>query len=417
MKIFRHMAFLLLNALCVQAVSADSRYEVQHLDTIQIDPQLSLPQLVEQTWRHYPEYALTQARLQEANAVRQRGDKWLAGPLSFSASYLDDWLADDTGYREFDAQLDIPLWRWGQRESGQQLAIQAEQAVDLQTAALKLRVCGLVRNALWALQLADSRWQQAQQAQAISKKLLHKVEQRVELGDLPRSDLLLAQSDFLQKRSLLTQAEAEVMHSRQNFISLSGDTRVPVDIVEKQTEISEITAQHPLIQAVNAQVQRMQAEVDWIARQGSGQPRIQLGMKSERDARDGNDIESAGIGITIPFGGEDFVAPQVADKNIQLTQLVARRDLLFRELQRALHEAKHMLQIDQAELAVSNELKTIAVKHLEMSELSFSAGEINLMDLLKIQAQAEHAIRHAKEQEVKQQRDIAFYNQAVGVLP
>jgi hypothetical protein len=52
-----------------------------------------------------------------------------------------------------------------------------------------------------------------------------------------------------------------------------------------------------------------------------------------------------------------------------------------------------------------------------MTQISFTAGEINLLDLLKIQARSLEAIRNAKEQEVKLQRNIAFYNQAVGAQP
>jgi hypothetical protein len=37
--------------------------------------------------------------------------------------------------------------------------------------------------------------------------------------------------------------------------------------------------------------------------------------------------------------------------------------------------------------------------------------------LLKVQSRSLEAIRNAKEQEVKLQRNIALYNQAVGVMP
>jgi hypothetical protein len=52
-----------------------------------------------------------------------------------------------------------------------------------------------------------------------------------------------------------------------------------------------------------------------------------------------------------------------------------------------------------------------------MMELSFSVGEINLMDLLRVQARTQQAILSAKERNIMLQRDIALYNQAVGVLP
>ncbi len=414
---FRPLVWVAVYAVCATTGHAQPGLIVSHIDPVQVDAQLTLPLLLEQTLKQYPEFQLQQARQQESAAIHQRGEAWLAGPVTLSASYLDDWLADDTGYREFDAQVEIPLWRWGQREAGQTLATQAAQAIERQQQALKLKISGLLRHALWNVRLADSYWQQAKQTLAVSDELLKKIKLRVELGDLPRSDQLLAESDYLQKRSLLMQAEAEVMHARQNFISLSGANRLPAEFFEQQSERVEINPQHPYLSALNARIQRKQAEVDWVSRRGSGQPSIHVGMKSERDTRDGDDIESAGIGFSIPFGGGDFVAPEVAKKNVELTELVAQRDLLYRALQKNLHEAEHRLQIDRAELDVANQLKTIAVKHHEMSQLSFASGEINLMDLLKIQARTEHAIRYAKEQEIKYQRDIAFYNQAVGVLP
>ena len=58
-----------------------------------------------------------------------------------------------------------------------------------------------------------------------------------------------------------------------------------------------------------------------------------------------------------------------------------------------------------------------AKKLLKIAQVSFAAGEIELMDYLRIQARAQSAIENAQESSVRFQRDIAFYNQAVGVMP
>ena len=52
-----------------------------------------------------------------------------------------------------------------------------------------------------------------------------------------------------------------------------------------------------------------------------------------------------------------------------------------------------------------------------MTRLSFSLGEINLLDLLKIQTRTDNAIRHANNHAITLQKNIALYNQAVGVIP
>ena len=66
---------------------------------------------------------------------------------------------------------------------------------------------------------------------------------------------------------------------------------------------------------------------------------------------------------------------------------------------------------------IANQRKQIAETHLKMSRLAFESGEIQLIDYLKIQANAQSAIRDALERGILVQRDTAFYNQVVGVVP
>jgi outer membrane protein TolC len=66
---------------------------------------------------------------------------------------------------------------------------------------------------------------------------------------------------------------------------------------------------------------------------------------------------------------------------------------------------------------MTQQMRVNAQEHLKMTEMSFNAGEINLMDFLRVQTQAYRAIKNAQESGIRLQRDIAFYNQAVGVMP
>jgi outer membrane protein TolC len=123
------------------------------------------------------------------------------------------------------------------------------------------------------------------------------------------------------------------------------------------------------------------------------------------------------VELSIPFGGSAHLAPEVAAANLELIEALALRAHLFRGLKKQHHEAKHALEVIRFELKIADELKQIAQEHLKMTNLSFSAGEINLMDLLKIQARSNSAMGQAKEREVMLQKNIALYNQSVGVLP
>lgn len=425
MTIRRHIpACLLVWQVVAGVAAADSMpagkqaLMVEHLDPIEIDSTLSLAQLLEQTLEKYPDRLINQALLEEAEALQIRGDSWLAGSTALTLDYADDRVANDSGSREAAANLEFTIWNWGQRSAAQQLAEQAQQSAGRQTAAVKLEVSRLVREALWDMAMAEIRLQITRNNLNISEQLLAKVQRRVDLGDLPRADLLLAESDHLQNKALLAQAEAELMHSRKSYTSLTQTTHRPADYQEQQSELQSIGPEHPFLQALNALVARKQAQVEWAKTTDTiNQPKIYIGGKTARDRRGSEDMQSANVGVVIPFGHSTYDAPEIAAANLELNQALAQREHLMRQLEKSLHEAEHNLEVNRAELAIASQMRDIAEQHLKMMQTSFEAGEINLLDLLKIQARSLEAIRNAKEQEVKLQRNIALYNQAVGVMP
>lgn len=407
------IAFLLSIPLCF----AHENAIVDHHDNIQTDSSLTLAKVIELTLDKHPESQLTSALKQEADALQQRGDSWLAEAPNIALHYFDDLPGDNKGYREFEAELELPLWNWGQRSAGQALAENAIHTTTKQSIALKLKVAGLIRNALWNIALKNNHYEQAKSILTISKQLQSKINRRVELGDLPGSDSLLARSEYLQARSSLAKAEAEMMVARKNYNTLTQLSNIPANFTETLSSLTKVTENHPFLSAVNAIVQRKQAELNWVKSAGSGQTSLSVGGKTERDDKKGDDIESMSVGISIPFGGSAHLAPEIASANIELTKALVQRDRLFRIIEKQHHEAKHALEVTQTELKIANELKQIAESHLKITHLSFTVGEINLLDLLKIQARTQTAIRNAKDHAITLRKNIATYNQSVGIIP
>lgn len=391
---------------------------VDHHDPIVVDPQLTLRQLLQQTVDQYPDRLVNQALLDEAQALRERGESWLAGSTSLQLNYENDQPAANSGYREASAEIQFTTWFWGQRAAAQAVADGAEKSAVKQSEVVALEVSRLLREALWDMADAEMAYQHAKYALDVSAQLLNKVEKQVEFGDLARADLLLAQSEHLQLKSQLTKAEAEWMHSRKGYASLTQSTHIPADYRETLSTIDSVQSSHPLLEAANALLERKQAAIEWARTTDTvNQPKVIVGARSSRDQRGSLDNQSVGVGVVIPFGHGTYDAPEIAAANLEFNQVKAQREHLYRALEKGLHEARHALEVTEKERLIADEMKAIAEKHLKMSELSFAAGEINLIDLLKIQARTMEAIRYAKQQEVKYQRDIAFYNQAVGVMP
>jgi outer membrane protein TolC len=408
---------LSVSALASDAmVTTEGRVFVAHQDPINVDPKLSLGQLVDMTLAKYPDSHWLDALEQEAKAISQRSQSWVAGAPQAGLRYQE---ATSGTLHYIDATVQVPLWNLGQRDAERDIGEKAQMSAELQTVATKLRISGLVRAALWDMTLQKIRYEQAQAEIAIFEQLLAKIKRRVELGDLPRADELLAQTELLQKRAVLTMAEAELMHSRKRYSSLTQTTQMPGTFAEKLVALREIQENHPAMQAINSQIERKQAELDALKLVGSGQSNLAVGINSDSFTNDprSNKTESFNIGVNVPFGGSAHIQPHIAALNVELNRLIAERELLYRNLEQLHHEAEHNLEVNRVELGIANELKSVAEQHLGMSNTAFSVGEIDLIDLLKIQSRTQQAILNAKERAVMLERDQAFYNQAVGMMP
>ncbi len=400
------------------SATAGSEYYSLETDGLTVDSQLTLSGLVELTLQNYPDGALIPALKAEADALQRRGNSWVAGSLFVSFYYRNSWLtgANETGAPELEGDIGMPLWNWGQRTAAQNLARQAKAAGNLKIEAMKYQVAGLVRSSLWEIILADIRFQASNRVYDVSERLVATVKKRVDLGDLPRTDLLLAESEMLARRSELLSAESDKIHAEQNFRSLTQMQRVPRQYQEQQSALTEISHDHPALMAVNAEIERFKAELAWVKSEGSGQSIISLGGNSQRG--DPNiSVETITMEVVVPFGGEAHLAPQIAATNLELSNTLVEREHLMRQLNKSLIDAKHALEVDRKELEIAKKHREIAETHLKMTRLSFDAGEIDLLDLLKIQSLAHAAINEAEQRVVILQRDIAFYNQVVGQLP
>ena len=395
---------------------ADSPLIVEHHDLIESDASLSLAKVITLTLEKYPDVTWLTSLEEEASALARRGKSWTAGASQAGLRFQE---ASSGTLHYIDAFVQVPLWNFGQRDAEQTVAKQAENSALSQTFAVKLRVAGLIRGALWDMELASITYEQAKAELTVTDQLLAKVQRRVELGDLPRADLLLAQSESLQKRSVMTLAEAELVHARKRYASITLLTKAPSDYREKMADIVKIQQSHPALVAINSQIERKQAELNAIKLVGSGQTNVAVGINSDRytDDQRSNKTDSFNIGVTVPFGGTDYLSPHIAAVNVDLNKLMSEQQQLNRTLEQAHHEAEHNLEVNRVELSIANELKQVAEQHLKMTESSFSVGEIDLMDLLRIQSRTQQAVLNAKQRAVMLQRDIAIYNQAVGVTP
>ncbi|MEC4749905.1 TolC family protein [Methylomicrobium sp. Wu6] len=390
---------------------------VDHHDPVEADAALNLAKVVDMTMEKFPDIVWLDAQEAEAAAILERSKSWTSGASKAGLRFQE---ATSGTLHYVDAVVEVPLWNFGQRDAERSLADRAQASAGSQSQSTKLRVAGLVRSALWDMALQKVRYDQAQAEVSNYEQLFAKIQRRVELGDLPRADELLAQTELLQKRAALTLVEAELMHARKRYTSITQTTKVPVEFKENLISLDEIGKNHPALAALNGQIERKRAEIESLKLIGSGQTNLIVGINSDRPSNHdprSNNTESFNIAVTVPFGGNAHIQPHIAAVQVETAKLQSEYQQLYRNLELAHHEAEHNLEVNKEELKIAEEMKRVAEEHMEMMEISFSVGEINLMDLLRVKARTLQAILNAKERLVMLQRDIALYNQAVGVMP
>lgn len=418
MPIFYFLCLCIFSSgFIVSIAKAEHSYIVEHVDVIYIDPQLTLSELVLQTLEQYPDYALIAAMHQESAALNERGSRWVAGALNAYVYYKDDFAGTESGAYEIDGAVSVPVWNWGQRDAGLKLAEYSEQKIVYKVNAIKLKVAGLVRAAVWSLKHQELRYQMAQKAYQLTEQLVKTVQRRVELGDLPRTDFLLVQSELLEQKTELIETEAQLMHVRKEFYFLTQNNKIPADFKEIQSSKDQIDSTHPHLASIAAEIAQKKAQIEWIKAQGSGQTTLAIGGDTEKPSSNDRVVNSITFNVSVPFGGSAYLAPKVAKTNTAYVKAEVKRAHLYRKLKAQVHEALHELEIEREQLKVAQEMQLNAQEHLKMANLSFEAGEMNLMDFIKIQSRSLKAIRYAQESAIKLQRNIAFYNQAVGVMP
>jgi cobalt-zinc-cadmium efflux system outer membrane protein len=399
------------------AASPDIKPVIDHHDPIEVDPALNLAKVVDLTLDKFPDTAWLVAQEAEAAAILERSESWTAGASRAGLRFQE---ATSGTLHYVDATVQVPLWNIGQRDAQHDLAERAQVSAESQSQATRLRVAGLVRTALWDMALQKVRYDQSQAEVASYAQLFDKIQRQATLGDLPRADTLLAQTEWLQKRAALTLAEAELMHARKRYASLTQTTQIPGEFNETLVDLDQIQKSHPALAALHSQLERKKAEIAALKRTGSGQSDLTLGVNSDRPSQNdprSNNTESFNIALSVPFGGSAHLQPQIAALQVEAARLQADYQQLYRNLELAHHEAEHNLEVNKEELKIAESLRQVAEEHLKMMELSFSVGEIHLMDLLRVKARTLQAILNAKEQSVILQRDIALYNQAVGIMP
>jgi outer membrane protein TolC len=198
---------------------------------------------------------------------------------------------------------------------------------------------------------------------------------------------------------------------------LTGLYARPTNFAEALTGRSDFDETHPLLRMADAEIARARAQADLTSAEGRGNPVLTIGPRRQRDPLGTSYTDSIGVQVSGPFGGQAHAAPATAAAVRRVAEAEARRVATLRELDAAVHEALHTLEVAEDGLALAEERAALAERYWRMGRTAFEQGEISLTELLRREEAERIAAREAARLGILRGRTIAEVNQAIGELP
>lgn len=406
--------FLLSLTLHSLAVRAE---EVPHEDVLTTDRHLTLKELVDKALPHYPNSQLLAAKRLEVEARQTQAKSFLPAAPSLMLRNQNDRLLSHRGEMEWEAGVTLPIWLSGQRKAREAIAAVSAQNLGNHQQNIRLQLAGLVRDALWDIQLTQGLADIAKTKFESAGRLERDVEMRVKLGDMAQKDLLVAQTETLQAKTEKINAEAEIQHAKFRYINLTGLQVIPAEFAEVRSSRQGVEENHPALLDAQGKIALSDEQRNLVQIETRDNPTVLLGTRSLRGAFDNQYNDSLGVTLTIPLRSETRNAPARAATELQYAEQQVNLSQLKQLLAAAMHEAEHNLEVGAMQLEVLNKQHHIAQQSLAVTRKAFQAGELDLSDYLRVQTQAFNAERALKNQQIQQLWNTARYNQAVGDLP
>lgn len=377
---------------------------------------VSFEQAVQAALARSPAGRAYEARQAEQRARQSAATSLTPEPPSVALLHRNDRLDGDRGAREDEAELAVPLWMPGTRAAAAAVAKTEEQAFEAGFLLNRLKIAAEVREAAWALRLADNELQAAARRVAESETLAVDVQRRLKAGDLARTDANQAQATVQQAQAQLADAQAQLLRAQRSYTALTGLAPAPLDAEPVPSDPREVDAHPQWLHALRA-VDAARARLEQATRDTRDAPELSLTLTRERDDRSERPVTTTGIGVRIPFGTDARNQPRITAANADLIELQAsvnlERDRLQAEIDAARAELEQARKVEQLQA----ERARLATDTQQLLAKAFNLGDIDLPTRLRADNErfdAELALGRAR---LESGRAASRLLQAYGLMP
>ncbi len=372
-----------------------------------VDFETLLNNIIEQQ----PEQKIIEGVKELHSSNQNFSNSWVAGDVDLIVHHENDSMTDDEDYQNWQVGVEFPLWLPDQKEAQRQIANSYGREVSAQQVYLRWQASKILRDLAWNYKIASIEVEAAHSTLKKIRSLQHKVKQKVQAGESPKIDLLLANKRVLKQQNQLVKTQSTLTIAENQFEQWTH-YRQPPEQIKERVRPPVVLEQHPKIMMLMAYLQISQAMRQKTKSFKRDSPRLYLGAQSNKD----QNVENTSLmfEVSFPLGMSASYSPKLATENRQVYEQQARVEKEKIALKQAIFKARQTLASAKQSIHFTKEQYNISQKALSMSETAYQLGDTNIQNLLLVQQETAEAKREYQLVQAQSGRAIAHLNQISG---
>lgn len=383
----------------------------------------SLKQALDAAWQLSSSSRSESNRRSELAAKQDAANSWLSGEPVASIAHRTDGLSRNEGFREYEAEIEMPLWRRGVRAAAQADVAAQRIGFDGQFTAAKLKLAGELRTLSASIAIAQVELDLNKRKLLDANALTQDLSRRVKAGENARVDGLQSQVLAQQAQAAIALAESQLSRLTSQWRSMTGLTAVPppdeplAASLSGQSDAAPVPADHPALRAAQAQVGSARAKLALASADKRDPMSVGIGVSRERGSFGAANEPRVRIALRIPLGGDNRNAPRQAAARAELDTAQAELDAAQRQLPAEVAAASADLRAARTAQTAAGERARLSTEVQALITKSWRLGDSDLPTRLRVDNEQFEASLALAKASIDVQRAIANLNQANGILP
>jgi cobalt-zinc-cadmium efflux system outer membrane protein len=383
-----------------------------------------LKDVFETAWQRQPEAYALQSRRDAAQAQAKAASMLSPEPPSLEISQRSDRMTGNSGAREAEVGIAVPIWLPGQRTASADLAQAEISLVERKLLASQLRLASSVRDAWWGWLRARVDAELASEQLANAQRIAADVAKRTNAGDLAKSDQHQAEGAVAAAQAHAAQAQAASAAALAQVMALTGRT-APADLkvnaaVEPTPDSTPHTGAsvgHPLLAELEDRITMAERTAQLISAQRRSNPELTVATTRGRGAFGERYGQTVLIGIRVPLGAGPRHDARLATAQAEAIEVQSQLVLEQARIQADKQGAAARLEAARTQLDAAQRRAQLANESRSFFDKSFRLGESDLPTRLRIEAEAAEAARQAARSRIDLASAISALRQSLGLLP